>query len=67
MSKWQHFLHIFGVHDFHAIERWDEKFLLVGHGPHVPQMHGTVTMVKKKCCHCGVESIRTEREWVFGR
>ena len=64
MSKWQHFLHVFGLHCWDEVERWEETIRVNGHGPHNPNKTTETVMVKKICCHCGTEKTKTIWEWV---
>lgn len=56
MSRWQHFLHIFRVHDWHYLQAFKAEVRFAKHGPHAPTE--SATMVKRVCCHCGEVEVR---------
>lgn len=59
MTKWQHFLHALGIHDWHKLVEYEATIYREPCGPHDPQPHTRkVTVIKKVCCQCGDKQTR---------
>lgn len=64
MTKWQHFLHAFSVHDWHKVHDFEAEILVEGHGNFNPHKTERCTFVRRICCHCGKTEIVSYREFL---
>lgn len=59
MTKWQHFLHAFGYHDWHKTSERTEEVSRKSCGPFDPRSKvQEITVVEKICCQCGLKAAR---------
>jgi hypothetical protein len=66
MTKWQHFLHILGQHDWHKVREFDKKVARKPCGPHDPRPKTeTISMVDVVCCQCGEKRQVSYQAWIW--
>jgi hypothetical protein len=65
MTRWQHFKHAFGLHDWKEVRQYDVEARREKCGPFDPgPATRPVTMVDVVCCQCNEPKTMTWREWV---
>lgn len=65
MTRWQHFLHAFGHHDWHKVKAYEFTVPRTPCGKHDPRPATMKQpMVDAICCQCGEKWTGTWREFV---
>lgn len=65
MTKWQHFLHSLGRHDWHKTKDFVQQVTRQPCGPHDPRPSTeAVNMVSAVCCQCGLEKTVRWITWI---
>lgn len=65
MTKWKHFRHALGLHDWRKIKEYDAMVEQKLDGPHDPRPPTReITLVDAVCCSCGEKKTVNWFAWV---